>query len=339
MHADVATGPDGWTPAENPQTAADIASSDFARYEWEVGSACNAGDNVYRHADVWCVGHGVDEARTVFIADHLCLGSWGTVSAWGWDIFRPKAEGLFMFDRVQVSNPESVIATGVELSEKSTGGATLPRPQSQKPEAPSTPTESQPTPVHTDGDKPQTPNPFNPARFRMSANYAAALGVKKVITNVACRKPNRQEWVRVRPGEEWRLETMILEEKTTKASYLVDPQISGNLVGEIVPVGLFLAITRQNDPFLWMVKLPGIDGRTNDWNDSALKAAKLAETQWVRMAADMNAGHYLVWEATAPLPDPEWPNLTFNKLLEICFRNRIISDINHIILKRLRGEV
>ena len=95
-----------------------------------------------------------------------------------------------------------------------------------------------------------THNPFDPARYRLTADYQTSLSVKRVVTNVPCRKPNRQEFVRVRPGEEWRLETLAFEDKAHCEVYLVDPDVASELAGETVPVCLHLTVNRQNDAFL-----------------------------------------------------------------------------------------
>jgi hypothetical protein len=182
-------------------------------------------------------------------------------------------------------------------------------------------------------------NPFDPARYRLSTNYQTNIGVKKVITNVPCRKPHRQEFVRVRPGDEWCMETMIFEDKVLRESYLVDPNVADELAGEIFPVCLYLAVNRQKDIFIWQVKVPDPNGNTNAWNDSAAQAAKLAQAKWVRVASNMAGGYYDVFEATVGLSEPEWPDLTFDKILEVCFRDHVVRDENHIVLKRLRGEV
>lgn len=182
------------------------------------------------------------------------------------------------------------------------------------------------------------PDPFDPASLRLSQDFASSLGVKKVLTTVRCRKPNRQEFVRVRPGEDWRLETAMYEDKALREHYLVDPGMWSDMAGEIQPVCLFLAISRQNDLFLWPVKLPGTDGRSNSWTDSALAAAQLAERVWIRMAANMGAGLYDVFQASGELADPEWPELTFHEVLRLCFKDRFIRSADHPVLKALRGE-
>jgi len=82
-----------------------------------------------------------------------------------------------------------------------------------------------------------------------------------------------------------------------------------------------------------------ISGKTNHWSESALEAASLAEVDWVRLMPNMSSGSYDVYRATGKFPEPEWPKLTFNELLRIAFRNRIIEDFNHPVLQKLRGEL
>ncbi len=183
------------------------------------------------------------------------------------------------------------------------------------------------------------PDPFDLESLKLSQDFSAAIGVKKVITTVPCRKPNRQEFVRVRPGEDWRLETGLFEDKIQKDMYLVGSDMWSELAGEISPACLFLTITKQGDISLWPVKLPGVDGKTNSWNESALAAAKLAETKWVRMAANMGAGFYDTFQATGELSEPEWPDLSLQEIVKLCFKDRLIDNIDHPVLRALRGEV
>jgi len=183
------------------------------------------------------------------------------------------------------------------------------------------------------------PDPFAPESLRLGQDFASSIGVKKVLTTVPCRKPNRHEFVRVRPGEDWRLETALFEDKINRETYLVERSLWSDLAGEVYPHCLFLTVTRQGDVSLWPVKLPGPDGRSNTWNDSALAAAQLAMTQWVRVVANMPAGLYDTLAANGELAEPEWPELTFPEILKLCFRDRFIRDIDHPALRALRGEV
>ncbi len=190
--------------------------------------------------------------------------------------------------------------------------------------------------VNTNGEA--TTDMFAPENLRLPQDFGSNLGVKKLITNVPCRKPHKQEFVRVRAGAEWRLDTLVFEDKDDRENYLIAPDLFTEVSEFAKPVCLRLAMNRQQNPFLWPCKLPGVDGRSNLWYDSAIQAAAAAEKHWVRVAADMSAGMYQVYQATGDIENPDWPELQFRTILELCFRDRMISEVDHPILKRLRGE-
>lgn len=182
-------------------------------------------------------------------------------------------------------------------------------------------------------------NPFDPSNLRLSQNFAESTGVKKLMTTIPVRKPSKQDFVRVHPDSAFRLETFILEFKEERESYLVASELWPDLVGELTPKILFTAINRQKTLFVWPVRLPGEDGRHDEWNASALEAAKLAQSKWIRVSANMNLGAYEIFEANSELTDPEWPETDFTKILETAFKGRYIKDLDHPALRRLRGEV
>jgi hypothetical protein len=39
------------------------------------------------------------------------------------------------------------------------------------------------------------------------------------------------------------------------------------------------------------------------------------------------------------LPDPEWPEVSFQEILKIAFKDKIIQSIDHPVIQRLRGCV
>ena len=67
-------------------------------------------------------------------------------------------------------------------------------------------------------------------------------------------------------------------------------------------------------------------------------AAEKAMTQWLRIKADMSVGAYAMFEASASLPDPIWPDYAFKQLLQIGFRDRLVDSVDHPVIRRLRGE-
>jgi hypothetical protein len=58
---------------------------------------------------------------------------------------------------------------------------------------------------------------------------------------------------------------------------------------------------------------------------------------WVRVKANMSLGAYDIFEAEASLQEPEWPNMPFNELLRVAFKDRLVDRIDHPVIKRFRG--
>jgi hypothetical protein len=191
----------------------------------------------------------------------------------------------------------------------------------------------------TDSTNP-APNPFNPSALRLSQSFADTVGVKKLVTTVPVRKPNRQDFVRVHPDPAYRLTpTAIIELREDRETYLLSPAIAQQLPGEFNVVTLYTAINRQGVTQLWPVKLPGEDGRQLEWHRSAAEAAELAMEKWVRVTANMSKGGYDLFEASGDLSEPVWPDISFEEILRIAFRDRYVDRVDHPLLQKLRGLV
>jgi hypothetical protein len=184
------------------------------------------------------------------------------------------------------------------------------------------------------------PAPFDPASLRIRGDLSNAMGVRKVLTSVPVRKPDRSSFVRVHPDDAYALETAVIELKEERETYLVAPALWPALAGEATFATRvrFTAITRQATVFLWPCRLPGPDGRLDDWGRTALDAARLARARWVRVTANMALGAYDVFEDAEELTDPEWPQTPFRELLSVAFRDKLIDRADHPVLRRLRGE-
>jgi hypothetical protein len=188
------------------------------------------------------------------------------------------------------------------------------------------------------GDEiPETIDTLESLRFDPSKLKKAA---KKLLTTVPVRKPNRQEFIRVHPAESHRLPAALIEIKEDREIFLVQNSFIPELGQEDYTVNtLFLAMNRSRVPFLWPVKVPGQDGRANQWHVSAQAAALAATTQWIKVASNMHLGAYEVFEATCQVGEPEWPEISFQEIVLIAFRNRIIRDHEHPALRKLWGDL
>jgi hypothetical protein len=181
-------------------------------------------------------------------------------------------------------------------------------------------------------------DPFDPRNLVLDQKFHETAGVKKLLTTVPVRKPNKQDFVRVHPDPEYRLASAaLIELKEDRESYLVPPAMAASLPGEYAPSAIFTAINRQGVLHLWPVRLPGEDGKVMEWHRSAGEAAEKAMHRWVRVQANISLGAYEIFEAQGALPEPEWPDYSFPEILKVAFRNRLITDEDHPVIRRLRG--
>lgn len=176
--------------------------------------------------------------------------------------------------------------------------------------------------------------------LRLPQNYQAIAATEKLITVVPVRKPDRQWFVRVHPDASMVMDIVMLELTEERETFLVKPELIPALPeGDARPARIFTATNRNGGVFLWPVKLPAPDGRTNTWNESAMSAAEEARRSWVKVVGNQALGCYEVHRAAAEIPEPEWPDKSFKELLELAFKDRFINTPDHIVLQRLRGEI
>jgi hypothetical protein len=173
--------------------------------------------------------------------------------------------------------------------------------------------------------------------LRLNPSFIETAGVKKLLTTVPVKRPSPQDFVRVHPAPGYRENFAMVDLKDDREEYLVLPAILPDLSGEVVLKTIFTAINRQGVTFLWPVRLPARDDRRTDWPRSAREAAELAMTRWVRMKANMSLGAYEITTTESVIADPVWPELSFQELVSIAFRGRIITTLDHPVIKRLRG--
>ena len=179
------------------------------------------------------------------------------------------------------------------------------------------------------------------ANIRIDPTMVGGPSVSKVLVQIPVRKPSKEWFIRTHPDiEKHTIDTLVLELKEDGEVYLVPPALRNALLGEpcVNIKRLHLSANRQGDVFIWPIRLPGADGKLDSWNESALEAANLAATKWVRLSANLRIGAYSI--AVADIADaPKWPAMPFNELLRIAFKGKVIETMDHPVLRRLRGEV
>jgi hypothetical protein len=186
---------------------------------------------------------------------------------------------------------------------------------------------------------PEQVDPFDLTRLRLDQSFAEMVAVRKLLTTVPVGKPGKQDFVRVHPGPEYRLDAALIVLKDDRETYLVPPPIACELPGEYVLATIYTSINRQGVVRLWPVRLPVPDGRVIEWHRSEAQAASLAMRNWIRVVPNMSLGANEIFEAAASIPDPEWPDLPFQELVRIAFKDKLVDRLDHPVVKRLRGLV
>ena len=146
------------------------------------------------------------------------------------------------------------------------------------------------------------------------------------------------EFFRAHADASWRLQTMILELKQEGETYVLAAELWGTLQELLRPAVLHTCIDRRNNVFLVPVPLPGSDGRRNQWHQSLSEVVAMAEKKWVRSVANLAVGGYDLFVADAALTEPDWPTVTFEELVQIAFRGRVIESEEHPVVQELLGR-
>jgi hypothetical protein len=181
------------------------------------------------------------------------------------------------------------------------------------------------------------PDPFDPANLRLDQSFTETVAVKKLLTTIPVRRPSRQTFFRVHPDPQYRDQFPIIDLKDDREEYIVARSLVPELAGEIVLKQLCLAVSRQGVVFFLPLRLPSPDGKDMEWWRSLREHAVLAQTRWIRVVPNQGLGAYEAWVAADNLSEPEWPELKFWDLIKIAFKDYLITDLNHPVVKRLRG--
>jgi len=181
-----------------------------------------------------------------------------------------------------------------------------------------------------------TLNPFDPDRIRIGTNYGdLAAGRPADLTFPVWSRPPKSAWFRAHPENEVDILMLDLTADDSDALYYLDKSLWPNLVQEPT-VGLRLLVhcqTRQLTNFLWAIKLKSpFDKRENSWTASALKERELARSKWIRHRSNRELGAYDPLVSDAIDAEPEWPVVTFTKILEIALKDRYIDSLDHEVL-------
>jgi hypothetical protein len=179
-------------------------------------------------------------------------------------------------------------------------------------------------------------------RVRARSDRSIDLGVTTEYTVIPIRNPKPDEFFRCMPDEDYSMDTYILSLKAENEWYLVDPDILPEiqLESQLRVMTLYVCVTMNSTPFVTCIPQPDEMGKINSWHTSGHITMEEAKLCWVRRQADKANGCYVITKAmNAKLPDPKWPTMNLNEIIDRAFDKYYINDIQDSVLQRLRGEM
>lgn len=182
------------------------------------------------------------------------------------------------------------------------------------------------------------PDPFDLDSLSVPQDFASQTAVKKLLKTIPVRRPGPQTFFRVHPDPGYRRNFTCIELKDEREVFLVRPEVAPELVGETVMKTFFTAMSRQGVLFLLPVSLPGPGQKDMEWWRSLREACEIAMHAWIRVRPNMHLGGYEPYQAVSEdIPDPVWPDLTFQEILRIARRDHMIAASDHEVIAQLRG--
>lgn len=173
----------------------------------------------------------------------------------------------------------------------------------------------------------------------VSEDEEAGIETKPIVTSIAVRKPDKQWFFRVDPDPAYqaKLRVLLYQEDT----YLLAPGLwrHPDLARDTKLRHFVYCKTSHGVFFLWPVPVPTDADNIQCWK-TAQDAALQAQRRWIRMAWDSDRRDYSLVTPVDSLPEPDFDrDMSLEQLLNLGFRDRYITSLEHPVVKKLRGAV
>jgi len=155
-------------------------------------------------------------------------------------------------------------------------------------------------------------------------------------TNIPVKKPGKKNFFRIHPDPSYRLYDVGVIEEEGGDVYLVDAglDLPDDVTHFVSHVNLLTAVSHHGKLFVWYFK-----NTDTSWASSALRVARRAQEEWIRIKADFESGGYNIFTAPEPLRSkkPVFPSMSPEEIFTLAFDNRMIATVDHPVIQRLRG--
>lgn len=179
---------------------------------------------------------------------------------------------------------------------------------------------------------------FSASSIKLPLNYLDQVRGQTTLVAIVVRKPRKDEFFWVHPSPDYTLDTQLLVRKEERECFLVAPPLWAEIQQELTLCRLHVCYSRTGGLFVYPLRLPNPEGRSDLWAESSLEIAGLAKSQWVRQQVAPGGGCYAATVALGELAPPQWPDLSLDEILRLSFRKSRITSLDHPVLRSLRGE-
>jgi hypothetical protein len=129
----------------------------------------------------------------------------------------------------------------------------------------------------------------------------------------------------------------VLELKTLGSTtlYMIAPnlQLPAAIRKDVKLANIYTGMTATKEAFLLYVTR-----NSSSWYESAIEMMRLALNQWIKVVTNGAANGYDYFPAPHAIADPDWSGLpSFNEMLALGFRGRVIESADHPAIRRSLG--
>jgi hypothetical protein len=196
-----------------------------------------------------------------------------------------------------------------------------------------------PTEREESGGQADSNNPFaNLDALRNPQDYEEFMA-GEAVTAFPVRTLKEDMFLRINPDPQYTLMNQYTV-LTRNGTYFVFPQFRAALGALPKRCNLHIAVDGHGEYFLLLIKqaTPGSGQEDNVWYSTARTVAASAAKGWVKVTQKRGKenggwGHVPVRHR---MLEPDWPAKTFDVLLNTAFPERVITSLNHELIRQFK---
>jgi len=184
---------------------------------------------------------------------------------------------------------------------------------------------------------PTSASPFDDMEALRKSNKEAFEGEKEGAAHVDLGKPRKELYVRFHEDDSFYLPSYVwAQSDDSRVMYYVVNNLWNleDLVGGLRAVILAPWLGADGSLGLWPASASSTAGK---WYDSAQEVLSIGRKEWVRLQTDNKEKQYRYFLPKNPLPEKEWPRLSFGEICKRAFGSRVVASEDHELIRKLRN--